>query len=430
MEIRRRVSHAVVVLSFLALGPAVWAEEQIDAKKLLSQPKAFVGSDVCRNCHLEHYDAWKRTLHSRMLQDAGANQDAIITEIDPELIKADLIKIQDKLKVPVEEIYIPKVEDIHYTIGSQWKQRFLIEKDGTLFISPIQFNAETGRWVNYHEHDWEKRPWLKKCGGCHATGVDLDQNTFKEPGVGCEACHGPASHHAALPKTELFEKRAAIVNPGKLTAGVAVQICGSCHNRGKSTKVKGSSWPVGYRPGKALTTYYKSTSYEGGDVKHVYANEFSKGHHQQYIDWKQSAHYREGVTCLSCHYVHQLGNPVVRAQTRESSGDKTCLSCHEMVNKVGAHSVHSSAKCVACHMPRIAKSAESGDIHSHVFVALLPKDTLANPDIPNSCQTCHKHKDEDLKDLQRRYDELTTRTPATPGTAAAPLPVPVPASEG
>jgi hypothetical protein len=57
-------------------------------------------------------------------------------------------------------------------------------------------------------------------------------------------------------------------------------------------------------------------------------------------------------------------------------------------------------------MPRIAKSAESGDIHSHVFVVLLPEDTLKNPKIPNSCQTCHKHKDADLKELQKAYDAL------------------------
>ncbi len=57
-------------------------------------------------------------------------------------------------------------------------------------------------------------------------------------------------------------------------------------------------------------------------------------------------------------------------------------------------------------MPRIAKSAESGDIHSHVFVTLLPEDTLKNPKIPNSCQTCHKHKDEDLKELQMAWEAL------------------------
>ena len=416
MEIRPWVSCVFVVLASLILGRAAWAQEPIDPKKLLAAPKAYVGSEVCRACHLEHYDAWKRTLHSRMLQDAQANQDVIITDIDPELIKADLQKIEKKLKVPLEDVHIPNIDDIKYTIGSQWKQRYLIEKEGTLFIAPVQFNAETGRWVNYHDHDWQERPWLKKCGGCHATGVDLDKNNFVEPGVGCESCHGPGSHHAALPKTQIFEKRETIINPAKLTPGVSVQICGSCHNRGKSTKVKGAGWPVGYRPGKALTTYYNSTSFEGGDVKHVYANEFSKGHHQQYIDWKQSAHYREGVTCVSCHFVHELGNPVVRGQTRGASGSNACLNCHTMTNKVGAHAVHAFANCIGCHMPRIAKSAESGDIHSHVFVALLPEDTLKNPDIPNSCQTCHQHKNEDLADLQRRYDALAARTPA----AAAP----------
>lgn len=417
MPIRHPAAVLAVLLSFVATCQAA---EAIDPKKLLAQPKTYVGSEVCRNCHLEHYDAWKRTLHSRMLQDVRENQDAVITEIDAALIKADLSAIAEKLKVPLDQVHIPDAAAIRYTIGSQWKQRYLVEKDGDLYIAPTQFNAETGRWVNYHEEDWDKRPWLTKCGGCHATGVDLEQKTFTEPGVGCEACHGPGSHHAALPKTELFEKRATIINPAKLTAGVAVQICGSCHNRGKATKHEGASWPVGYQPGKALTTYFHSTSFAEGDVKHLYANEFSKGHHQQYIDWQQSAHYREGVTCVSCHYVHQLGNPVVRGQTRERSGDKTCLSCHEMVNQVGAHAIHSSAKCVACHMPRIAKSAESGDIHSHVFVALLPKDTLANPQIPNSCQTCHQHKNEDLAELQRRYDELTRRVPAPADPAATP----------
>ena len=387
------------------------AADKLDPKKLLAEPKAYVGSDVCRSCHLEHYDSWKMTLHSRMLQDARANKDVIVTDIDPEIIKADLKKIEKKLKVPLDQVHIPKVEDIQYTIGSQWKQRYLIEKDGKLFIAPIQYNLETGRWVNYHDHDWQKRPWLKKCGGCHATGVDLEKNTFKEPGVGCEACHGPGSHHAALPKTALFEKRATIINPAKLTGGVAVQICGSCHNRGKSTHVKGAGWPVGYTPGKALESYYRSKSYEGGDVKYFYANEFSKGHHQQYIDWKQSAHYREGVTCVSCHSVHELGGGLPRGQTKEA-GSKSCLTCHEVINKTGAHSIHSFANCVGCHMPRIVKSAESGDIHSHVFVALLPEDTLRDPKIPNSCQTCHQHKDEDLQDLQKRYEKLAARKAA------------------
>ena len=392
-------------LASLSLVLQAASAQEIDAKKILAEPNTYIGSKTCRTCHLEHYDAWKRTLHSKMLQDVSKNEDVIVTELDAEVMKADFKKIENKLKVPIEQVYFPKREDVLYTIGSQWKQRYLMKKDGTYFIAPTQFNIDTGRWVNYHEHDWQKRPWLPKCGGCHATGVDLEKETFLEPGVGCEACHGPGSHHAAQPAAETFKKRANIVNPSKLTGGVAVQICGSCHNRGKATKAKGAGWPVGYRPGRALETYYQSIPDD--DNKKMYPGGLSKGHHQQYIDWRKSRHADSGVNCMSCHVVHQLGNPVFRSKTK-LEGDKLCVSCHEQMARVGAHSVHSFGNCANCHMPRIAKSAESGDIRSHVFKVLLPKDTLETK-IPNSCQTCHKHKDEDLADLQKRWDALTKR---------------------
>jgi hypothetical protein len=340
-----------------------------------------------------------------MLQDAQKNRDAIVTEIDDKRVREDLAK-NPKLKVPADQVYVPKVEEIKYTIGSQWKQRYLVEKDGKLFISPIQYNVDSHRWVNYHEADWDKRPWILGCGGCHATGVNIEKNSFIEPGVGCESCHGAGSWHTALPKTAVFEKRQTIVNPAKLTTGVAVQICGSCHNRGKATKHDKAEWAVGYEPGKALEAYFKSVSFAAGNVGDVYANEFAKGHHQQYLDWAQSKHYAEGVVCTSCHYVHQIGIAPTRSQTK-LAGSKECLSCHEAINSNQAHSIHAFGNCVGCHMPRIAKSAESGDLHSHVFMALLPRDTLANPVIPNSCQTCHKHKDTDLKSLQDAYDALT-----------------------
>jgi hypothetical protein len=395
---------------FLGLAAMLMAscggEQAVDLAALKSQPQTYVGSDTCKNCHLEHFDSWKMTLHSRMLQDAQKNRDAIVVEIDEKRIREDLTKIAANLKVPPDQIYVPKLDDIKYTIGSQWKQRYLVEKEGTLYIAPVQYNLDTHRWVNYHEADWDKRPWILGCGGCHATGVNLEKKTFNEPGTGCEACHGKGSWHAALPKTAVFEKRQTIVNPAKLTAGVAVQICGSCHNRGKATKHEKASWPVGYEPGKALENYFRSTSFGAGDVQHIYANEFSKGHHQQYIDWTQSKHSKEGVSCTSCHFVHQIGMPPTRSQT-VFAGSRQCLSCHDVLNNNQAHSIHSFGNCVGCHMPRIAKSAESGDIHSHVFVALLPKDTLANKVVPNSCQTCHKHKDADLNKLQEAYDALT-----------------------
>ncbi|MCF8039995.1 MAG: hypothetical protein K9K79_11835 [Desulfohalobiaceae bacterium] len=391
----------------------------VDVEQVTSEEKTYVGSDRCKQCHLEHYDSWKMTQHSRMLQDVQKNRDALVVEIDPERIRRDLQKIEDKLEIPPEDVLIPEVNDIRYTIGSQWKQRYVIEKDDVLYIAPIQYNVHTDRWVNYHEDDWADRPWMLKCGGCHATGVNLEKRTLVEPGVACEACHGKGSWHAALPKTQVFDKRRTIVNPAKLTAGVAAQICGSCHNRGHATQYEGAGWPVGYEPGESLSRYYESTTYEAGDVKHVYANEFSKGHHQQYIDWVQSKHFVEGVTCVSCHYVHELGIPSTQFQTKQP-GEQQCLKCHTMFNANQAHSIHSFGNCLGCHMPRIAKSAESGDIRSHVFKALLPADTLRDPRIPNSCQTCHKHEDDDLEELQRKF-ELLTVMPKPQGKVMQPV---------
>ena len=164
-----RIVFLLASLLIFCLQSAV--AQTIDAKKVLSEPKTYVGSEICRTCHLEHYDAWKRTLHSKMLQDVSENEDAIVVDLDNEVMKADFKKIEGKLKIPLDQVYFPKREEVKYSIGSQWKQRYLVKKDGTYYIAPTQFNIDTGRWVNYHEKDWDQRPWMKKCGGCHATGV-------------------------------------------------------------------------------------------------------------------------------------------------------------------------------------------------------------------------------------------------------------------
>ena len=114
-------------------------------KALKSQPKTYVGSETCKMCHLEHYDSWKMTLHSRMMQDAKKNQDAIIVPIDEKKIRDDLAKIND-LKVPADKIFIPKVDDILYTIGSQWKQRYIVKKDDKLYITPVQYFIKNNTW--------------------------------------------------------------------------------------------------------------------------------------------------------------------------------------------------------------------------------------------------------------------------------------------
>jgi hypothetical protein len=147
-------------------------ERALDVRAIKQEPKTFVGSETCKTCHLEHYDSWKMTLHSRMLISTKENPHAFVAELNPEIIRADLEKIKDKLKIPPEEVYIPTTEEVHYVIGTQWKQRYLVQKDGVYYVAPVQFNLATRRWVNYYENAWDQRDWLVRCGGCHATGVD------------------------------------------------------------------------------------------------------------------------------------------------------------------------------------------------------------------------------------------------------------------
>jgi predicted CXXCH cytochrome family protein len=397
----------VVVLSALMVLAACGRERAVDIQAIKMEPKKFVGSETCKTCHLEHYDSWKMTLHSRMLISTKKNPHAFVAELNPEIIRADLEKLKDKLKVPPEEVYIPAPDEVLYVIGTQWKQRYVVQKDDTYYIAPVQYNIATRRWVNYHEDNWDQRDWLVRCGGCHATGVDLQERTFSEPAVGCEACHGPGSQHTSLPIAALFEKRETIIHPAKLTAGVSVQICGSCHTRGSSKHpdYPEAGWPVGYTPGMVLEPIYE-TSYEKADMRRLYPDFSSRSHHQQYIDWLQSQHREQGVTCTSCHAVHRLGMAPTRFQTKEA-GSSQCLSCHTMVNNNRAHSIHSFANCLGCHMPRIASTAEPHDLRSHTFHARPPMETLENPDLPNSCQICHYHKNEAVDEMQRKYEILT-----------------------
>lgn len=388
----------VLAMSMAACG----VEKPVDVEELTAQPKAFVGSNTCKQCHLEHFDSWQMTLHSRSMGDVRENLDALIVPINEEDIRRDLREMEDQLNTPANDIYIPKQEDIVYAIGSQWSQMYVVEREGTLLVAPVLYNIEANKWEPYYEDQWQERPWAEKCGGCHTTGLDLETETFTESTIGCEACHGKGSWHAALPKTAVFEKRDTIVNPAKLTMGVAVQICGSCHNQGESTQHPEADWPVGYSPGTGLGFFFKSKQFEDAEA-FIESDTFSKGHHQQYVAWQQSSHYEKGVTCTSCHFVHQIGIPPTRSQTI-SAGSKQCFECHVMVNKVQAHSIHSFANCIGCHMPQVVESPESGTINSHLFKTVLPLATIRNPDTPNSCQTCHKHEGADLRALQMAFD--------------------------
>lgn len=348
----------------------------------------YNGSESCAKCHQRIYMEWRKTLHSQMIKDVSAHPDAMIGDFDSK-----------------SEVRTFSKSDVLYTIGNQWKQRYITKKGDELYILPAQYNLETGEWKPYNPSDWDKKPWLKDCGGCHVTGLDYDSRSFSEPGVGCEACHGPGKSHVEA-KKEDYSK--TIINPSTLSVGLQVQICGSCHTRGKDPSGK-HGFPINFRPGVSLVNLYKPIP--NTDPKDFWPNGHSKSHHQQYLDWQSSPHAKAGVSCVSCHTVHSTGS-ATRYQTR-LPGDKLCLYCHSQpVNPKGSHSLHDMGSCIGCHMAKIVKSAESGDLHDHTFRITPPADSIKHggPDKqPNSCSSCHYHSGDRLEDLQKTLEQVKMR---------------------
>ena len=67
----KNILCAVLVLGVMCVVViSCGRDNQVDVKAVMAQPEEYVTSDTCKTCHLEHYDSWKMTLHSRMLVDA------------------------------------------------------------------------------------------------------------------------------------------------------------------------------------------------------------------------------------------------------------------------------------------------------------------------------------------------------------------------
>jgi hypothetical protein len=153
-----------------------------------------------------------------------------------------------------------------------------------------------------------------------------------QPGVGCEACHGPGADHIAAVDAKKPQK---IFNPGKMPPDELSQdFCGSCHRSAEqvmSIRILRGIVSVRFQPYRMFT---------------------SKGHDPDDVR----------ITCTACHDVHH--DPV----TDEAYYDDRCFACHRSAESLKSEKVakaeidnHRTAKactvaakqCVTCHMPKI-----------------------------------------------------------------------------
>lgn len=357
-----------------------------------TSPGSFVGSEQCQSCHLDIYTRWERTLMANVLQDPRTHPDAVLGDFNT-----------------TNELVTFNLDDVAFTYGSKWKQRYFTRRGNDFFVLPAQWDVQNRQWRRYFPRvggDWwtehypedpMQRPTGPLCDGCHSVDYNIDTKSVTEWNVGCEACHGPGGTHLLEPTN------GNIVNPEKLDTVRADDICIQCHSQGQPTEnpINGTyyDWPVNFQPGSLLADVWTLDPVHLGEETFTHWPEGSAHKNRmQGNDWIQGQMYLKGVRCYACHDVHGTEYEA----DINAPGNEVCTQCHMPQLQPGPkgslefHTQHETdsegSSCVACHMPRIARTVGDISVRSHTFRFISPADTLRYG-IPNACNNCHADKE-------------------------------------
>lgn len=305
----------------------------------------YAGSETCGKCHADIYNEFIVSGHPWKLRPAAEAR-------------------YNPLPLPKGYTW----DDISYVIGGyKWKARYM-DKTGKIITANAdgpgknQYNLATGKWSDYEAG--KDKPY--DCGSCHTTGYTKEGHqdglpgiigTWAEPGIGCEACHGPGAEHART------------ADKAKIKVDTSSALCGQCHIRGSKDTI----------PAK------------NGFIEH----------HEQYNELLASPH--AALSCVTCHNPHKKAEFSIKPQGE-------CGSCHSAVARAYADKpmAKMGVTCVDCHMPAATKSAVNfgpnrGDVKTHLFrINTDPAANMFSEDgksakgfvtLNFACLSCHQDKD-------------------------------------
>jgi predicted CXXCH cytochrome family protein len=432
----RLVWTAIPVIILLVLAAGLGLQQRSGSEV---SPASFVGSETCAGCHPADAKLWDASQHKAAMQHATDKTE--LGNFDDKSfdyygVHSRFFRSGDKFLVETDG---PDgklaVFEVKYTFGIDPLQQYLVEfPDGRIQVLSIAWDTrpkEKGgqRWFHTYpdeeiKHDdilhWTKlnQNWNFMCAECHSTGLrkNYDASTdhfatsWAEISVGCEACHGQGSAHAAWARDQKswwpfgrqddpdkgllvrFDERRDVTWPIDSKTGAAhrsvapvalrkeVETCGLCHARR-------SGFHEDWIPGQWLSQTHvveplaRSTYHLDGQIRDVEEP-------YNYAPFKQSRMFAAGVTCSDCHEPH--------SSKLRASGESVCLQCHAPDKYADAKHRHHAGidpppSCISCHMP-VRTYMVVDPRHDHSFRVPRP-DLSITLGTPNACNDCHSDKD-------------------------------------
>ncbi|WP_321996661.1 ammonia-forming cytochrome c nitrite reductase subunit c552 [Draconibacterium orientale] len=377
------------------------------------QSNEFSGSESCIECHENFYKLWQPSYHAQAMMPINAEFMAKHGVPNSESIDVEGHQFHVEFKDSTMMMYehdgekLVATYDVIYAMGGHNVYTFLTPfEKGKLQNIPLAYDANREEWFNYpmagmrHFSDEypedEALPWKDDlfafntgCYSCHisqlSTNFDLETDTYhttwKEPGINCETCHGPAGEHVrifkALKEGEEADKL-GLISTKVFTQEQNNAACAPCH-------AKMNPITPSFMPGDKFFDNYNLTTLEDRDF---YPDGRSLGENYTMTEWMMNPCIEmSDLHCVTCH------TSSGRDRNRDNP-NQACLNCHtNRIKDMETHTGHPEEvglTCLSCHMPKrefVGRFLRS----DHSFRPPMPEATIKFGS-PNACNQCHKDK--------------------------------------
>jgi tetratricopeptide (TPR) repeat protein len=392
---------AIAVVLLMMPGPDQSAEYIRDGDALYvntAKDVKYLGSESCRDCHLELYEAFMKTTTARSMSRMDTSN--IIEEFpqkepvyDPQLdFYYEMVRRGDKFyqrEYRLDnhgEVIHERMMEAQYIIGSGKNLRmYFYDENGMLYELPLTWYVHKNRWdmsPGYREFRNLRfsRFAGSKCLACHNAHMDASpvaRERFLKPyplGIGCEACHGPGELHVRQELGESVDLPSddakTIVNPVDLSPQRQIDVCQQCHLQGKAWALRGDAQWFDFRPGMLLQDLWSVYTY-----RTIHKEEFKVA--DSAFRFSLSRCYKEShgvTTCTTCHDSHGMFHGSAVEFNRQN-----CQKCHppESLSGPGSTYAHKETDdCVSCHMKQTGtENTLHGVVNTDHWIRVDAKET-------------------------------------------------------